>query len=87
MTEAKNVLKADFTFSDEPLEIDDIEGLPEAVKATADDKEKRLVRCEGRVSDYDVYWNSKTDSVRVAAKVPAASYEVPQEFTNGENDE
>ena len=39
-------------------------------------KEKELVRCEDRVCDYDVYWNSKTNAVRIAAVAMGASYEV-----------
>lgn len=79
MTEAKQVLTADVTFSDEPLPIDEIEGLSEAVQEVADSREKQLVRCENRVCDYDVHWNENTDTVRVIAIVPGASYEVPEE--------
>lgn len=78
MTEAKNVLKANYSFNDEPLEIDEIDGLPEAVKEVADTREKTLVRCEDRVTDYDVYWNEKTETVRIAAIVPGATNEVPE---------
>jgi len=79
MTQAEQVLTADFDFTDEPLQIDEIAGLPEAVQEVAETKDKKLVRCDDRVSDYDVYWNPKTETVRVAAVVPGASYEVPKE--------
>jgi hypothetical protein len=76
---ARNVLTADYEFNDTPLPVGDIPGLMDTVREVAETKEKTLVRCEGRVCDYDVYWNSKTDTVRIAAVVPGASYEVPQE--------
>lgn len=79
MTKAKQVLTADYDFSDEPLDITEIDGLESAIREVAQTKEKQLVRCDDRVSDYDVYWNSTTDTVRVGAVVLAASYEVPQE--------
>ena len=80
-TEAEQVLTADLTFSDEPLNIDDVDGLRNAVEEVAREQpdENVLVRCDDRVCDYDVYWNSKTDSVRVGAVAIQASYEVPMD--------
>ena len=80
-TEAEQVLTADLTFSDEPLNIDAVDGLREAVKEVAREQpdENVHVRCDDRVCDYDVYWNSKTDSVRVGAVAIQASYEVPMD--------
>ena len=73
-------LTADYSWSDEPLETNEIDGLNEAVERVEDDHDERvLVRCEDRVADYDVYWNSKTDAVRIAALVTGATYEVPDE--------
>jgi hypothetical protein len=83
MTQAEKVLGVECEFSDEPLEIEEIDGLPEAIKEVAESEDKQLVRCEDRVSDYDVYWNEKTGTVRVAAVVPGASYEVPEDYVNG----
>jgi len=80
MTEARQVLKADYTFSDSGLDVEEIPGLPEAIKQTANDKETRIVRCEDRVCNYDVYWNSTTGTVRFAAIPPAVTYEVPKEY-------
>lgn len=79
MTEAKQVLTADFTFDDKPLQVDEIDGLMETVQAVAEHENKTLHRCENRVCDYDVYWNEKTNTVRIAAVVPGASYEVSEE--------
>lgn len=77
MVEAKQVLTAEFEFSDDPIETDEIDGLNDAIERVRETKEKEIVRCDGRVADYDVYWNEKTDAVRVAAVVLGASYEVP----------
>jgi len=74
---AEQVLSAEYEMSDEPLAVDEIDGLRAAVNRVADAEEGReLVRCEDRVTDYDVYWNSKTDTVRIAAVAMLASYEV-----------
>lgn len=76
---AEQVLKTDVTFSDEPIDTDEIPGLNDAIERVAETKEKELVRCDDRLSDYDVYWNDKTDTVRFAAVIPGASYEAPQD--------
>lgn len=77
---AEQVLTADYDWSDEPLDVETIDGLKEAVKHIQEQKEgKELVRCESRVNDYDVYWNEKTDSVRIGAVVMGCSYEVNDE--------
>jgi len=81
MPTAENVLQADYEFTDEPLETDDIAGLNEAISRVRETKERELVRCEERVPDYDVYWNEKTNAVRVAAVVLKVSYEVPEPET------
>ena len=81
---AEQVLTAEFEFNDEPLLIDEIDGLKEVVKEVRETKEKTLHRCEDRVVDYDVYWNSKTESVRIAAIVPRVSYEVTDETSLSE---
>jgi len=85
MTEIENVLRADYDFSDDPLEIDDIDGLDEAIERVAETKERELVRCESRVADYDVYWNTKTNTVRVGAVCIEASYEVPQDYIESDD--
>jgi len=79
MTKAKQVLTASYEWDDEPLETDSIDGLNDAIDRVREYKDKELVRCEDRVADYDVYWNEKTDSVRVAAVAIGASYEVIDE--------
>jgi len=76
---AEHVLSASYEWSEEPLNVSDIDGLREAVERVRETKEKELVRCEERVCDYDVYWNGKTDAVRIAAVAMGASYEVTQE--------
>lgn len=77
-------ITAEYTWSDEPLETNKVDGLNEAIEAVADDHEKKiLVRCDDRVADYDVYWNDGTDAVRVAAVALGASYEVPTEHNPG----
>lgn len=81
MTEAEQVLTADYDWTDEPIDIESIDGLPEAIEQVAEERDENvLVRCEDRVADYDVYWNSKTETVRFAAVVVGASYEVPEEY-------
>ena len=76
---AEQVLKASYELTDEPLDIDEIPGLREAVDRIADAGEGReLVRCQDRVMNYDVYWNSKTETVRVGAFAMLASYEVEE---------
>ena len=73
---AIHVLSAEYEFSEEPIETDEIDGLNEAIERVRNTKDKELVRCEDRITDYDVYWNDTTESVRVGAVVMAASYEV-----------
>jgi len=74
---AENVLRAEYEFSDEPLDVDEINGLREAITEVAETKEPAYVPSEDRVSDYKVYWNDSTDSVRIGAIPVCASYEVP----------
>jgi len=74
---AKQVLRAEYDVTEEPLAVDDVDGLRAAVERVAEAEDGReLVRCEDRVMDYDVYWNPNTDSVRIAAVAMLASYEV-----------
>jgi hypothetical protein len=80
-------ITADYDWNDEPLETDKIEGLNEAIEHVRNNREdKILVRCDDRVADYDVYWNDPTDTVRFAAVVMGASYEVPAENDDEEGD-
>jgi hypothetical protein len=76
---AEQCLTASYDWSDEPLHIEEIDGLAAAVERVRETKEKELVRCDDRVADYDVYWNTKTDAVRIAAVVTGATYEVTDE--------
>jgi len=76
---AEQVLTAQYEVSDEPLQIDRIDGLREAVNRVQETHERELVRCEDRVMNYDVYYNTKTESVRIGAVAMLASYEVTQE--------
>ena len=78
---AERVLTASYDWSDEPLNVNEIDGLRDAVERVRETQEKELVRCEDRTADYDVYWNTKTDSVRIAAVVLGASYEVTEDTT------
>jgi len=81
--EAEQVLTADYDTTDAPLQINDIPGLRDAVERVADAEGGReLVRCEDRVMNYDVYWNSKTGTVRIGAVAMLASYEVNAEGTS-----
>jgi len=75
---ANQVLTADYDFSDEPIETSDIDGLDEAIERVRETKEREFVRCDERVSDYDVYWNESTDSVRIGVVCLEASYEVQE---------
>jgi len=75
----EQVLTADYEMSDEPLALDDVDGLYDAVKEVAETKEDVYLECDGRVADYKVYWNEKTETVRFAAYMAQASYEVPKE--------
>lgn len=85
MVEARQVLTAEYTFSDEPLEISAIDGLQEAIDRIAEAREgAEFVMCDDRVSDYKVYWNSKTKTVRIGAAPICASYEVPDGKTLGD---
>ena len=53
---------------DEPLVIDDIDGLREAIEQVQDAEDgSAFVQCDDRVMDYKAYWNDKTESVRIAA--------------------
>jgi len=79
--EIENVLRAEYEFSDEPLDLTGIDGIYEAICDVAATKEAAIVECDDRVPDYKVYWNDSTDSVRVGAYALCASYEVPQEYT------
>jgi len=78
---AEQVLTASYEMTDEPLETDGIPGLNDAIETMREEQsdENILVRCEDRVANYDVYWNTKTDSVRIAAIMTKASYEVDDE--------
>jgi hypothetical protein len=85
--EAKNVLRAEYEFSDDPLQLDQIDGIFEAIEEVARTREAAIVECEDRVPDYKVYWNSKTDTVRIGAIPVCASYEVPGEYTENLQEE
>jgi len=80
MTKAENKLTASYTFDDDPVEIEEKEGLTEAIKEVQETKEHLYVPQDDSVVDYKVYWNEKTDAVRFAALVAGAAYEVPDEF-------
>jgi len=75
---AEQVLTAQYEFTDDPIETDEIEGLNEAIERVRESHGKEFVRCESRVCDYDVYWNEKTNSVRIAAKPAQVCYEVEE---------
>lgn len=79
MTEAEKVLTASYEMTAEPIETDEIDGLNDAIEEVARTHQSRLVRCDDRVVDYDVYWNSTTETIRIAALAATASYEVPSE--------
>lgn len=81
---AEQVLTADYDWTDEPLNVDNIDGLREAVEQVRETKEKVFVQCDDRVTDYGVYWNEKTDAVRIAAQPVCASYEVSDDATLGD---
>lgn len=75
--QAEQVLTADYTVSDDPLAVDNIDGLREAIERIQEAEEGReFVRCEDRVMNYDVYWNEKTETVRIGATAMLASYEL-----------
>lgn len=80
-TEAENKLRAEYEFSDEPLDLTGIEGIYDAIDEVAETKKPVIVECEDQVPDYKVYWNTKTDTVRIGAIPVCATYEVPQEYT------
>lgn len=85
MTEARNVLTASYEFTDEPVEIEEKDGLAEAIQHVSENKDDpQYVEQPDSVYDYKVYWNPKTDTVRFAAMAPGASYEVPDVFLNGD---
>jgi hypothetical protein len=75
--QAEQVLTADYEMTDKPLNVGEIPGVKDAVGRIQNQESGReFVRCEERVMNYDVYWNEKTDSVRIAAVAMLASYEV-----------
>jgi len=76
MSEIPNVLTASYEFSDEPLDVTEIDGLEAAIEQVQQTKKDRFVEAPKKIPDYKVYWNEKTDSVRVGAIVIGASYEV-----------
>lgn len=78
--EIENVLRAEYEFSDEPLDLTGIDGIYEAIREVAETHEDVIVECEERIPDYKIYWNSSTGTVRVGAFALCASYEVPEEF-------
>jgi len=82
-TEAENKIRAEYEFSDEPLDLTGIEGIYDAINEVAETKEPVIVECEDRIPDYKVYWNTKTDTVRIGAIPVCATYEVPKEYTEG----
>lgn len=74
--EAERVMTYNPEFSDEPLSVDDTEGLREAVKRIQDAAEgEEYVLPDGMVN-YKVYWNEPTESVRIGVLAMGASYEV-----------
>jgi len=73
---AEQCLTASYDWSGEPLNVLDIDGLKDSIKRVENSHERELVRCEDRVADYEVYWNTPTETVRIAAKVTGATYEV-----------
>jgi hypothetical protein len=76
---ARNVLTATYEFNDDPLTVTEIDGLLEAVREVAEaEGGERIVEAD-RVPDYKVYWNSKTETVRIGALVMGASWEVTEE--------
>jgi hypothetical protein len=81
--EAEQVLTANYEFNDEPLPLDAIDGVYDAIEEVAETGNAVIVECEDRVPDYRVYWNEKTSTVRIGALVLKASYEVPDEFVGG----
>jgi len=74
--EAENVLRAEYEFNDDPLDLTEIDGIYEAIKEVAQTKESAIVEPEDRVPHYKVYWNTKTETVRIGAYAMCASYEV-----------
>ena len=80
--EIKNVLRAEYEFTDEPLDITGIDGIYKAIEEVAETQEVAIVECEDHISDYKVYWNSKTETVRIGAYAVCASYEVPKKYTD-----
>lgn len=77
--EARNVLTATYEFNDEPLTVTEIDGLRAAVQEIAAAEEGETIVEADRVPDYKVYWNSKTETVRIGALVMGASWEVTEE--------
>jgi len=80
--EIENVLRAEYEFTDEPLDLSGIDGIYEAIQEVAETQESVIVECPDRVPDYKVYWNESTDTVRVGAYALCASYEVPKGYTD-----
>jgi len=81
--EAENVLRAEYEFTDEPLDLREIDGMYNAIKEVARTKNAVYLECEDRVADYKLYWNSSTETVRVGAVAMCASYEVPEDYVSG----
>lgn len=78
MTKAEQVLTAEYDVADDPINIDEIEGLASAIEAVRNDAEgHQWVDPEGRVGCYRVYWNDATDDVRVGFFAMLVSYEPP----------
>lgn len=80
INQARQVLTASYDFDDNPVDITERDGLAEAIREVAETKEDVWVSQPDSVVDYKVYWNSQTDTVRFAAMVAGASYEVSPEF-------
>lgn len=80
MTEAHQVLTAEYDVTDDPINIDEINGLTSAIEAVREAGEgHRWVDPEDRVGCYRVYWNEATDDVRIGFFAMLASYEPPED--------
>jgi hypothetical protein len=78
--EIENVLRVEYEFSDEPLDLSAIDGIYAAIREVAETQEAVIVECEDLAADYKVYWNSNTGTVRVGAIALCASYKVPKSY-------
>lgn len=86
MAEAEQVLTADYDVTDDPIDIDEIDGLAHAIEAVRNDGEGyRWVDPPDRVGYYRVYWNGATDDVRIGFFAMLASYEPPEDV-DGDSD-